>query len=114
LLGAGFWRGLLTAEPGYYEAGAFGVRIENLVEVVHAECANNFDGMGFLTFSPLTLFPLQAKLIVPELLTAPEIAWLDAYHAKCLASVGEELRRQGRMKALAWLQQQTRPLAEMV
>ena len=45
---------------GYYEEGAFGVRIENVVEVV-AVLGND----GFFGFEPVTLFPIQVSLRIP-------------------------------------------------
>ena len=48
------------AEPGYYEDGNFGIRIENCLEVVEAHPPHNFGNTGFLRFEPLTLFPIQA------------------------------------------------------
>ena len=63
----------LFPEPGYYEDGKFGIRIESLVEVIKAETKFNFNDKGFLTFSPITLAPIQTKLIMPELLTESEV-----------------------------------------
>ena len=64
---------VLSNEPGYYEDGAFGIRIENLVRVVKADTKHNFSNRGFLTFSDLTLVPYQTKMIMPELLTKEEV-----------------------------------------
>ncbi len=105
---------IVSNEPGYYETGAFGIRIENLVEVVEAKCEDNFENRGFYTMQPLTLFPIQAKLIVPDMLSPEETAWLDDYHAKTRLVVGAELQAQGRGAAYEWLIAQTRPLADMV
>ena len=90
-------------EPGYYEPGAFGIRIENLVEVVEDEAAAPGD---FLRFDTLTLCPIEKRLVDPELLSAAERGWLDAYHARVLDTLGPDLDRDER----AWLKQACAPL----
>ncbi len=95
---------ILSDEPGYYEPGAYGIRLENLLLVQAAE------GLGarkpFLRFETLTLAPLDRKLIEPGLLTAEERAWLDGYHARVLAEVGSGLEEDAR----AWLERACAPL----
>ncbi len=44
-----------TAEPGFYEVGAFGIRIENVELIRNVETKYNFGGTQFLTMEPLTL-----------------------------------------------------------
>ncbi len=65
----------------YYEDGAFGIRIENLVHI-EEEKAEGFGGKQFLRFTDLTMAPIQKKLIAADLLSAHETRWLAAYHAK--------------------------------
>ena len=95
---------VVSVEPGFYPEGEFGIRIENLVEVAPAVEA------GFLTFRPLTLFPLQRSLIDATMLAPHEVAWVDQYHARCLEVVGPLLAEQGRSEALAWFERNTQPL----
>jgi len=45
----------VSDEPGYYEDGSFGVRIENVVIIKSVETKYNFDGVGYLTMEPVTL-----------------------------------------------------------
>ncbi|XP_075467939.1 xaa-Pro aminopeptidase 1 isoform X3 [Ascaphus truei] len=94
---------ILSDEPGYYEDGYFGIRIENLVQVVLAETKYNFRSRGSLTFEPITLVPIQTKMINIELLTQKECDWVSAYHKKCRDVIGAELEKQGRHGALQWL-----------
>lgn len=101
---------ILSDEPGYYEDGEFGVRIENLFIVTKAETEHNFKDKGFLTFKTITLVPLQQKMINPALLTQKEIDWINDYHSECRETVGAELRRQGKKEALEWLMRETQPL----
>merc|ERR1712110_604439 len=53
---------ILSNEPGYYETGSFGIRIENLVRITEAETKHNFANRGFLTFKNLTLVPYQSRM----------------------------------------------------
>ena len=90
-------------EPGYYEPGEFGIRIENLVEVVKDESVASRD---FLRFETLTLCPIEKRLVEPGLLTADERGWFDAYHARVLETLGPDLDRDER----AWLARACAPL----
>lgn len=44
-----------ATEPGYYEDGQFGVRIENVVLIKQAETKHCPQGKTFLTMEPVTL-----------------------------------------------------------
>jgi Xaa-Pro aminopeptidase len=101
---------ILSNEPGYYEDGAFGIRIESLVVVKKADTKYNFRDKGYLTFETITLVPIQTKLLEPSLLTAEEIEWLDNYHQQCREVIGKALDDQGRSKGLAWLMRETQSL----
>ncbi len=91
---------ILSNEPGYYKAGEYGIRIENLVLVEEREIAGA--EAPFLGFETLTFVPIDAALVARELLTADEIAWWNAYHAK----VREVLAGQLQGADLAWLEAQ--------
>uniref|UniRef100_A0A3B4CP17 X-prolyl aminopeptidase (aminopeptidase P) 1, soluble n=1 Tax=Pygocentrus nattereri TaxID=42514 RepID=A0A3B4CP17_PYGNA len=101
---------ILSDEPGYYEDGSFGIRLENVVLVVPTKPKYNYRNRGSLTFEPLTLVPIQQKMINAELLTQKERDWLNHYHRKCRETIGAELERQGRKEALDWLIQETQPI----
>lgn len=62
------------SEPGYYEDGKFGIRIENIVRIIKAETRHNYRDRGFLTFKTVTLVPIQTKLIDPSMLTKKEVS----------------------------------------
>lgn len=55
--------GLHSNEPGYYEDGAFGIRIENLVFVKEANTAFRYGGQSFFCFERLTMCPMSTKLM---------------------------------------------------
>ena len=70
---------VVSNEPGYYKAGAYGIRIENLVTVIQVESDAEKPLLGFET---LTLTPIDQALVVADMLDGAEVAWLDAYHAR--------------------------------
>jgi Xaa-Pro aminopeptidase len=80
---------ILSNEPGFYLPGAYGIRLENLLLVRHAELPNA--NKPFLRFETLSLAPFDTALIDSSLLTADELAWLNAYHARVLLEVGPGL-----------------------
>uniref|UniRef100_A0A8C6XS26 X-prolyl aminopeptidase 1 n=1 Tax=Naja naja TaxID=35670 RepID=A0A8C6XS26_NAJNA len=72
----------------------------------------NFSNRGSLTFEPLTLVPIQTKMILVHLLTQRECDWLNDYHRKCREVIGPELEQQGRHGALQWLIRETEPISQ--
>ena len=68
---------VLSNEPGYYQDGDFGIRLENLVHIVQADTKHNFRDRGYLTFEDLTMVPIQQKLIDPKLLSPDEINYIN-------------------------------------
>ncbi len=64
---------IVSNEPGYYESGKFGMRIENLVAVKKSN--NSFK------FENLTMAPIDKTLINKKLLNKNEIIWLNKYHS---------------------------------
>jgi len=96
---------ILSNEPGYYKTGAFGIRIENLVLVVVAPAPADGE-KPLLGFETLTLAPIDRRLVAAAALTADEIAWLDAYHAR----VRDELAGLLDDETRGWLARATAPL----
>jgi Xaa-Pro aminopeptidase len=99
---------VLSNEPGYYQDGQWGIRIENLIIVRPANTRNNFGGKGFLKFEHITLCPIQTSLIDASLLSEKEKAWINAYHDEVLAKVGPVLKEQGSEGELGlkWLERE--------
>jgi Xaa-Pro aminopeptidase len=96
---------IISNEPGYYEAGAFGIRTENLLAV--RECADQpTDGRRFLEFEVLTFAPIDRRAIDKSLMSADEIAWLNDYHDQVRDLVAPHLDAPTR----AWLEEATAPL----
>ncbi len=98
---------LMSNEPGFYKAGAWGIRIENLVIITTPEPIEGGERpmMGFET---VTLCPIDRRLIDPSMLADRELAWLNAYHAevreKLSPLISDEVDR-------AWLLAATEPLS---
>lgn len=89
---------VISNEPGYYKAGEYGIRIENLVVVKEAEAFP-----GYLEFETLTLAPIDVRLIDKGLLTEAERAWLNDFHRRVLAEIGPKV--SGDVKP--WLERAT-------
>ncbi|MFB2533159.1 aminopeptidase P family protein [Paracoccus sp. p3-h83] len=94
---------ILSNEPGYYRAGAFGIRIENLIVVAEAEAEL---GRAMLGFDTLTLVPIDTRLIDRSLMARAEIDWLNAYHARVRDALSPHLTGDD----LRWLTQATEAL----
>ncbi|KAJ2913801.1 hypothetical protein MD484_g6610, partial [Candolleomyces efflorescens] len=94
----------VSNEPGYYEDGQYGIRIENVVLVKEAETPNNFGQKGYLGFEHVTLCPIQTKLVDASLLTEQEKKWLNEYHKETWDKVSPLLKNDTR--ALEWLRRE--------
>ena len=96
---------ILSNEPGYYKAGAWGIRIENLL-LVEERAIEGAEG-EFLGFDTLTHVPIDRALLNPAILEPGEVAWWNAYHARVLEIVGPQVDGV----VLEWLREQCAPLA---
>jgi Xaa-Pro aminopeptidase len=94
----------LSNEPGYYKAGEYGIRVENLVLVEPRGIEGAEKKM--LGFETLTFAPIDRNLIEAGLLSPEEREWLNAYHARVLEVVGPQLDGE----AKAWLEKGCAPL----
>ncbi|BCB43828.1 aminopeptidase [Vibrio alginolyticus] len=95
---------VLSNEPGYYRADAFGIRIENLELVVETPTNGDFP---VLSFESLTRCPIDKRNINVDMLTRPELAWLNDYHQKVWDEISPLV--EGNVKE--WLRQATLPVA---
>ncbi|MFW8650243.1 aminopeptidase P family protein [Vibrio diabolicus] len=95
---------VLSNEPGYYRADAFGIRIENLELVVETPTNGDFP---VLSFESLTRCPIDKRNINVDMLTRPELAWLNDYHQK----VWDEISPLVEGDVKEWLRQATLPVA---
>ncbi|KAM0057674.1 putative xaa-Pro aminopeptidase [Helianthus debilis subsp. tardiflorus] len=97
----------VTDEPGYYEDGKFGIRLENVLIIKEAATQFNFANKGYLEFEHITWAPYQTKLIDVSLLLPEEINWVNTYHAKCRDILAPYLSESEKV----WLNQATEPIA---
>ncbi len=88
---------IVSNEPGFYLTGKYGIRIENLCEIVTGTAEH------FYTMADLTLVPYARNLIDKKLLTPSEISWIDAYHQTIYDLLGSALSSEVKI----WLKQAT-------
>ncbi len=93
---------ILSNEPGYYKADNYGIRIENLVQVVEKETPSEGE-RKMLGFEPLTLAPIDQRLINTGLLNDKEKNWVNSYHQQVRKTLAPLLDD----KTVKWLNQAT-------
>ena len=91
---------IMSNEPGYYESGEYGIRIENLVLVVPVE---ETQWGQFLTFENVTMCPIDTRAVDVSLLTQEEKDWLNRYHEE----VYEKLSPMLDEEVKSWLKKMT-------
>lgn len=99
---------IISNEPGYYEEGEYGIRIENLLVVEEVKTQNRFGDRPYLGFRPMTFVPIQTELIDLEMLTSSEQKWIDEYHAEVREKI---LPRITETDVRDWLIRNTQPLS---
>lgn len=95
---------ILSNEPGYYKAGGYGIRTENLILVEDREIPGA-EGQ-YLGFETLTFAPIDRRLVDTRLMTRDELRWWDDYHAQVMALIGPQLDGDARQ----WLEDSCRSL----
>ncbi|KAI9706827.1 MAG: hypothetical protein M1820_004798 [Bogoriella megaspora] len=96
---------VISDEPGYYEDGNFGIRIENVVMVKEIQTEHKFGDKPFLGFEHVTLVPMCRKLVDETLLDEREKKWLNAYHQEVKEKTAGLLG--GNETSLQWLERET-------
>ena len=76
---------IVSNEPGYYENGKFGIRIENLIRVKKNK-------KGYL-FDNLTMAPIDKSLINKSILKKNELNWLNSYHKKVFDNLKKFMKK---------------------
>lgn len=94
---------VITDEPGIYEDGKFGIRIENEFIVKKAE--QNKYGQ-FMEFETITFAPIDLDGIDTQYMTKFEIDWLNNYHAQVYEKIAPHLTDEER----EWLKEYTRAI----
>ncbi|KAF4467576.1 xaa-Pro aminopeptidase [Fusarium albosuccineum] len=96
---------VLSNEPGYYEDGKYGIRIENVVVVKEVKTKHSFGDKPFLGFEHVTMVPYCRNLIDTKLLTSEEKEWFNAYNAEVWDKTQGYFEGDG--VTLAWLKRET-------
>ena len=89
---------LLSNEPGFYKTNEFGIRIENIVEVIKDK---ETEYGQFMKFNELTLFPINTELLDKKYLNDEETKWLNDYNQK----VYNNLEKYLDSKEKVWLKE---------
>jgi Xaa-Pro aminopeptidase len=84
---------VVSNEPGYYKAGEYGMRIENLILIIKDQEFSD-KATEFLTFETVTLCPVDLNLIHKSLLDDTEIKWLNEYHEKVRNTLSPHLGQE--------------------
>lgn len=95
---------ILSNEPGYYEPGEYGIRLETLELVKPSEAGSA--NRPFLEFETLTLVPFDRTMVEPDLLDDSTLGLLNAYHARVMREIGPLLPPEAR----AWLMHSCFPI----
>lgn len=97
-------QGMVTSdEPGIYREGMHGIRHENMI-LCREKCTNEFG--SWLDFDTLTLCHIDTSAVIRELMTADELAWLNAYNGNVFTVLSPRLDDD----VAAWLRMKTLPL----
>lgn len=97
---------LISNEPGYYEDGAYGIRIENVMFVKLT--GSEYNGKKFFQFETVTRVPFCQKLINRLMLTAQEIELINEYHKTVWNEISPSFAK-GSLE-FSWLKRETMPL----
>ena len=95
---------VVSNEPGYYQAGAYGIRIENLfyVRTLEKQSASK----TFYGFEVLTLAPIDLNLVNSAILDEAESEWLNLYHRRVAETLAPLLDTETR----EWVKTATRTI----
>ncbi|XP_033107021.1 xaa-Pro aminopeptidase 1-like [Anneissia japonica] len=96
----------VSDEPGYYEDGQFGIRLETIVMAkdITEELDHNFNGYTYMTFDPVALVPFEPTLIDYSLLSRQQIDWLNDYNKLIREKLTNELDGED---AVEWMESKT-------
>lgn len=95
---------IVSNEPGYYKEGSHGIRIENLLVVNPPKVPEGGD-IEMLSFTTLTLCPIDRRLIDVSMLTVAEKRWVNSYHGKVRTELSKLIEDED---TLHWLEKATR------
>eukprot|EP00057_Strongylocentrotus_purpuratus_P022821 XP_011677295.1 PREDICTED: xaa-Pro aminopeptidase 1-like isoform X1 [Strongylocentrotus purpuratus] len=91
-------------EPGYYEDGEFGIRIENVMFAKEAATEHKFNDYTYMTFEMISLVPFEPTLIDFNLMTTKQIEWYNTYNEQINTVIKPELSQRGK----EWVEMKTK------
>ena len=91
---------VMSDEPALYRTGQYGIRTENMIEVVE-DCETEYG--KFLRMETLTLCYIDTTLVQVSMLSAREHAWLNKYHQEVYEKLSPYLTEEEK----AWLKKKT-------
>ncbi|CAH0731137.1 unnamed protein product, partial [Brenthis ino] len=107
---------ILSNEPGFYKVGEYGIRHEDLVEIVNVtkdsdhprakDLLGDFDGRGVLGFHTLTLVPNQRECMELDLLNDFELDYINSYHKRVFDTLGPILKERNLNDDYDWLEKE--------
>ncbi|KAG6819956.1 hypothetical protein H0H93_007095, partial [Arthromyces matolae] len=95
---------VITNEPGFYNEGKWGIRIESALAVKRVRTRGEFNGNIWLGFERLTCVPIQTRMVKESMLTKEEKAWLKEHNQRCYEKLSNLLKDDKR--ALKWLKRE--------
>jgi Xaa-Pro aminopeptidase len=99
---------VVSDEPGYYEDGNFGIRIENMIMAREATTKHKFGDKPWIGFEHVTVVPMCRKLIDPSLLDPEERDWLNDYHKEVREKTSGYFKNDE--QSMKWLERETAPI----
>ena len=96
---------VISDEPGYYEDGNFGIRIENMIMAREAKTTHKFGDKPWIGFEHVTMVPMCRKLVDPSLLAPEEREWLNNYHKEVWEKTSGYFKNDER--TTKWLKRET-------
>ncbi|KAI5365506.1 putative creatinase, peptidase M24, peptidase M24B, X-Pro dipeptidase/aminopeptidase P [Septoria linicola] len=98
---------VISDEPGYYEDGNFGIRIENVIMVKEVKTKYNFGDKPYFGFEHVTMVPHCRNLTDISMLTKTELDYINAYHEEVWEKTSPFFKDDER--TLKWLKRECQP-----
>ncbi|KAJ6526974.1 aminopeptidase-P [Mycena vulgaris] len=95
---------VITNEPGFYNEGRWGMRIESALAVRRVQTRGEFNGPIWLGFERLTCVPIQTRMVKDGMLTKEEKQWLKDHNQRCFQLLSPLLKEDKR--AMKWLRRE--------
>ena len=106
----GFQKGMLTSnEPGYYEEGNFGCRIEDILITIDGNTPSRFGNKDYCAFQTATMVPKTTKLVDLNLIDDGELKFLNDYNMQVRNCLLKEMEASF-PDSVEYLMKETEPL----